>query len=223
MSSGGIRLWNVADERKRGTQSEMSSDFEEHAISRSMNLLNKKYLVITVIGPHAGDDVSTIFSKKQKEIDNHGKTYWLLKSFRAKTNQIQNICKKANEDKEDVYCLFIEPSSKDGARPTICNSLVKYISHNGSEWEELPSNVNITGKIDIQSSALVLNGLLLVNPMQIVDLWEYSEFGTDAPLKLQLGASTICCVRKHSEGMKSRFRNVVALGRLAFPYAVLVK
>ncbi len=185
--------------------------------------MNTKYFVITVVGSHAGEDLATIFSRKQKELIDRGKTYWLLKSFKAKTQQIQEFCRKAVQANGDIYVLFIDSSSKHGARPTVHNDPVQHISSNGIVWEQLPRGVNITGKIDSQSSVIVLDKLELMNPDTDIDLWDFSEFETDKPVKLQLGASTICCVRKVSKGMKSRYRKTIAWGRLVYPYSVLVK
>lgn len=183
----------------------------------------KKYLIITVIGSHAGEEVGSIFSRKQRELKENGKTYWLLKSFRAKTAQIQQVCQKAREEGEEVGCLFVEASSRGGARPTVHGLRARQISSDGSAWDELSGGVRITGKLDAQSTALVLDELSLADPQETVNLWQYSEYGTGQPVRLQLGASTVCCVQAASVGMKSRFRRVVATGTLALPYAVFVR
>ena len=185
--------------------------------------LEKKYLIISVIGTHAGEDISQILFNKQKELESKGRTYWLLRSFRAKTLQIQKICEQATKERDSIYCLFINPSRENGARPTTHNSKVKYVSENGNNWRALPKGVKITGKVDRQSTALVLNELYLTSPIPNIDLWKFSEFETDDPLKLQLGASTICCKNIPSKGMQSRYRDVIAFGKLIHPYAVYVK
>jgi hypothetical protein len=190
-----------------------------------MSILNKKYHILSVIGSHAGEDVSFIFSRKQAELRDKKRTYWMIKSFKASTLQIQNICKQAAQECEAVNCLFINAAGKNGARPTTHNSGVKHTSKDGKSWDELPEGFTITGKIDAQSTALVLDELQLADPVLEIDLWKYSEFENHKPkpLILQLGASTICCEQIPSEGMKSRFRSIVAWGRLTYPYAVFVK
>jgi hypothetical protein len=187
-----------------------------------MNFLDNKYIIISVIGSHAGEEISLIFSRKQEELKSRNETYWLVKSFKAKTSQIQNICKQADKERESVYCLFIESSSKNGARPTIHDSKAQYFSVDGKAWTILSEKVKITGKLDLQSTALVLDELKIIPPQKI-DLWNYSDFENKNPVKLQLGASTVCCIKISSKGMLSRFRNVVAVARLKTPYAIWVK
>ena len=115
-------------------------------------------------------------------------------------------------------------SSKNGARPTTQSMVVKYVSEDSNEWYAIPKSATITGKIDAQSTAIVLDELHLADPLPKIDLWNYSEFGTGSPLKLQLGASTVCCDSTPSNtGMKSHVRDVVAWGKLVYPYAVYVK
>lgn len=188
-----------------------------------MNFENEKFLIITVVGFHAGEALASIFSRKQKEIQNDGKTYWLLKSFKVKNDQIQEMCKQAKKEHQDVYCLFISASVKNGAKPTLHDSLVKQISEDNIGWAVLPEGIKITGKIDKQTTALVLDELEIVTNPIIIDLWKFSEFLTSNPVKLQLGASTICVINIPSVGMKSRSRNIIAWGKLKFPYAVWVK
>ena len=190
-----------------------------------MSILNKKYHLISIIGSHAGEDISFIFDRKQTELRDKNKTYWMLKSFKAETAQIQKLCSHAALEHEDVYCLFINAAAKNGARPTTHNSSVRHISEDDKIWEILPEGFTITGKIDAKSTALVLNELQIADPVLKIDLWQYSEFKdhTPNPIKFQLGASTICSEQIPAESMKSRFRSVLAWGRLTYPYAVFIK
>ena len=90
-------------------------------------------------------------------------------------------------------------------------------------WAKVPKGVRITGKIDARSTALVLDELRVITRPQIFDLWEYSEFNTGNPIRLQLGASTVCCEQSPSVGMHSRYRDIVAIGKLYAPYAVSIR
>jgi hypothetical protein len=61
-----------------------------------------------------------------------------------------------------------------------------------------------------------------------LDLWGYADGADpDKPLKFILGLSTACAVRKdmstHPERMKSRYRRIVAVARLAEPFCVWVR
>lgn len=191
-------------------------------ILKLMNILDKKYLIISVVGSHAGEGISPIFLRKKNEIDKNGKTYWLIKSFKARTTQIQKLCQKAESEGEAIYCAFITASAKNGAKPTVSDSLVKHISENNDKWIALPEDVKITGKIDSHSTALVLSELEILGEPLTIDLWNYSD-ADNKPIKLQLGASTVCCINVPSVGMKSRNRIIAAWGKLKSPYAVWVK
>jgi hypothetical protein len=62
----------------------------------------------------------------------------------------------------------------------------------------------------------------------IVDLWAYADASdSNKPLRFALGLSTLCAVRKdmstHPGQMKSRYRRVVAVGRLVDPYSVWLR
>ena len=180
-------------------------------------------MLISVIGSHAGEDVPAIFARKQKEIANTGLSYWLIKSFKARTECVQELCRKAASENESVLCLFVEPSSKNGARPTTCNFVAEHISENNKDWAQMPGGIKITGKIDRYSTALVFDDIRPMNRPISFDLQGYAEFQTGLPIKLQLGASTICCEQTPITTNESRFRNVIAAGRLHMPYAVWVR
>ena len=178
------------------------------------------YLIITIVGSHAGEELKNIFLRKQKDIEKTKKTYWLLKSFKAKTDHIQEFCNLAKKDNQECYCLFIEAGSKNGAKPTINNQLAKEISKDGLLWQK--AEHTITGKVDKQSTALVMSKLTILDKPELFDFWNYSE-PNKVPIKLQLGASTGCCIKRKSKGMVSRYRNIVAIGKLINPYAVWVR
>ncbi len=187
-----------------------------------MNILDNRYLLISVIGSHAGEDILPIFLRKKEEIIKNGKTYWLIKSFRAKTADIQELGRKAAREGEALICIFIGASAKNGARPTTHDSAAKRISDNGSGWTMLSDDVKITGKIDRQSTAIVFSELEILDKPLTVDLWDYSDLD-GSPVRLQLGASTACAMKRLSAGMKSRTRSIIGWGKLKPPYAVWVE
>lgn len=187
------------------------------------DILHNKYLIISIIGEHAGESIEDIFSRKQKDVDEIGKTYWLIQSHKAKTETVQELSRKAEKEDISAYCLFIEPSQKGGAKPTLHDDPVTHVSSDNQNWNKLPNEIKITGKISRNSTALVFSELTIINNPTTIDLWEYSEFKTDNPVKMMLGASTICCEKRPSSGMKNRYRNVVGIGRLTMPYGVWLK
>ena len=186
-------------------------------------ILNKKYVIVSVVGSHAGKDIHDILYSKINEVNNNYKTYWLLKSHKAKTHLVQKFCEQAEMEGEYVYCLFVNASTKNGSRETVTETRVKHISHNNSDWINLADNVIITGLISQQSTALVISELMKLDKPLDIDLWNYSEYPDNTPIKFQPGMSTVIAEKKPSKGMKSRLRKLVAWGRLESPFAVWIK
>jgi hypothetical protein len=177
-----------------------------------------------VIGHHAGESESEIFSRKKDEIKKAGKSFWLIKSFKAKTQHIQEICKKASDENREIHCVFVQASQKGGARPTKIDSVANRFSKDNASWNDIPDGIKVTGKIDNSATALVLASLDIINENINLDLWNYSDFlDISKPVKIMQGASTVCCFKEFKEGMKSRYRKIIAVGRLEEPFAVWLR
>lgn len=181
--------------------------------------------IITVMGGHAGEGEDTIFNRKIDDIEQNGRTFWVVRSRKAQPFQLQEMCKT-----ETAYVIFVSPATKGGARDTVTNNSASEFSTNGADWSPLPEGLGpVTGKLDSQTSALVLDRLTLTIKDELeLDLCDYADFSDPTmPLKLMQGCSTICSVRKdmrhHPDKPKSRIRDVIAVGRLAQPYCVWVR
>lgn len=189
---------------------------------------NGKYIVISVMGPHAGESEDEIFQRKIGDIKKIGHTFWLIKSFQAKPNMVQQICQIAKKENIEVYCDFIEASSREGATPTKEASSAESFSADGKRWEDFPKGLSpVTGKIDRNAYALVFNQLELVRAKRI-DLWDYANyFEQDYPVRIFQGGSTLCGVKKdmktHKNRINAHIRKVVALGKLCAPFCVWLK
>jgi hypothetical protein len=179
--------------------------------------------IISVMGDHAGEDTNTIFDRKKGDIDRKGTTFWLIRSPKARPSQVQKICKSFPS-----YTIFIEPAIKGGARPTIKEDAAKEYSGDRLLWHKLPKGLSpVTGKLDIVATALVFDKIT-TDVYGTLDLWDYAEaFDVHKPLRFILGCSTVCAIRKdmksNSEKMKSRYRKIVAVARIAEPYCVWVR
>src|SRR3989344_4938667 len=113
------------------------------------SISKKKYLLFSVIGSQAGESEQEIFNRKKREILNADKSFWLIKSFKSKTEDIQNFCRLA--------------SQKGGAQPTKTNSVAYQFSSNNIHWSDIPKGIRVTGKIDKKTTALVLESLEINN------------------------------------------------------------
>ena len=186
------------------------------------------YAMLSVMGPHAGEDADAIFTRKIADIQKVGKTYWLIHSYKAKPNMVQHICDIASRLDANVRCYFLAPSSQGGASPTLRSAPANYYSTDNTNWNPLPQDLSpVTGHITGSACALVFSELH-IEPTAMLDLWQYSDgLDQERPIIIRQGASTVCAFRKdmalHPAKMKSHIRRVDAVGTLTAPYAVWLK
>jgi hypothetical protein len=179
--------------------------------------------VVSVIGDHAGEGTDTIFDRKKADIERTGVTFWLMRSPKARPQQVQGICRPL-----PAYAIFVEPATKGGARPTTEEDAAKEYSEDRVLWRILSKDLSpVTGKLDAGATALVFD-MMTTDVSGALDLWDYGEaLDIHKPLRFILGCSTACAVRKdtksHPEKMKSRYRGIVAVARLADPYCVWIR
>ena len=179
--------------------------------------------VISVMGAHAGEDADTIFGRKTEDCEAVGRTFWVAKSAKARPAQVQAVCRSGRG-----FVIFVEAASPGGARATTESDCAADYSPDRVNWFPLPSGLGpVTGQIDDSATALVFD-TLATDVGGTIDLWTYADGANpDKPLKFILGLSTACALRKdtskHPERMKSRYRRVVAVARLAEPYCVWLR
>jgi len=193
-----------------------------------MSLLDEALLarkcVISVMGAHAGEDAAAIFSRKIGDCREVGRTFWVARSAKARPAQVQAICSTSNG-----YVIFVEPAAPGGARPTKESDSATEYSRDRATWLPLPSGLGpVTGHMDDSAAALVFDQLTTDADNRTLDLWGYADDAdSDKPLKFILGLSTACAVQKdmsgHPKRMKSRYRRIVAVARLAEPCCVWVR
>ena len=165
--------------------------------------LSSPNCVVSVMGDHAGEGADEIFNRKKTDINRLGKTFWLMRSSKARPAQVQGMCAPTPS-----YTIFVEPANKGSARPTTAEDAAKEYSDDRMLWHQLPEGLSpVTGKLDAGATALVFD--MMTNDVRgILDLWEYGELSEPLkPLRFVLGCSTVCSVRKdtksHPEKMKS--------------------
>ena len=181
--------------------------------------------IISVMGDHAGEGTDVIFQRKIIDIGKIGKTFWLVRSPKAKPSLVQKLCSS-----DPTYALFVEPSSKGGARPTETSDRAVEYSTNGVSWQKLPLNLGpVTGKMGASAYALIFDELEIVHNSSVdLDLYQYADYETpEKPIKLILGCSTVCAemedMHTHKDKLKSRYRRIVAVSHLAAPYGVFLR
>ena len=188
----------------------------------------QEYNVISVMGPHAGEDSEAIFARKIADIHNVGRTFWVIRSHTAKPDMIQTIAAAIRARSDEPLCAFLAPSSPGGAAPTKTASAASEYSADQSEWRALPTGMTpVTGQIAPSTCALVFDQLYLLQSA-VVDLWQYADFfSPDQPVRIRQGASTVGVAGRntstHPDRMKSHLRQVMAVGRLVEPFAVWLR
>jgi len=188
----------------------------------------KEYSLFSVMGPHAGEDSDTIFARKIADIHNAGRTFWVIRSHKAKPDMIQTIGATIRGMSGGPLCAFLAPSSPGGAVPTKTAAAATEYSADRCEWKALPYGITpVTGQITPNTCALVFDQLCLLTSA-VVDLWQYADFfDPEFPVKIRQGASTLGVLRRdtsaHPDRMKSHLREVIAVGRLVHPFAVWLK
>ena len=182
-----------------------------------------KSCIVSVMGDHAGEGAEAIFDRKQDDIERIGMTFWLMRSPKARPRQVQQICNSL-----PAYTIFVEPATKGGARATTIDDRAREFSNDGMSWRQFPQGLSpVTGKLDSSATALVFD-MLSTDVSGAIDLWDYADAAdSDKPLKFILGCATVCAIRKNMESqpgrMKSRYRKVVAVARLAEPYCAWLR
>ena len=184
--------------------------------------------MLSVMGPHAGEDSDAIFARKIADIRKAGRTFWVIRSHKAKPDMIQTIGSTVRARSGAPLCAFVAPSSPGGAIPTKTSCAATEYSIDRSEWQALPSGITpVTGQMTRSTCALVFDHLCLCES-SVVDLWQYADFfNAQQSVRIRQGASTVGVVRgdtsEHSDRMKSRLRRVMAVGRLVEPFAVWLR
>ncbi len=171
--------------------------------------------IISIIGWHAGESVEAIVRRKQGDIANTGRTIWLFHSQKAPVPLVQEFGRKY----PGPAVIFLRGS----AFPTGTSDQAAEMSDDRRSWGPLPIGIGkVTGRLP--ASGLLLSDLELVNPE--IDLWKFAEYPDLRPIRFRQGASTACVVPTKEiavEGMRSRFRQAVAIGKLVPPYGVFLR
>lgn len=198
----------------RPATSRRPSEFSD-ACSEYGQLVPSTPAIVSVVGWHGGESLDAIVARKARDVANTGRTYWVLQSWKAKTETVQAFGRPYSG--ATVYFV------KGGAIPAGTAQAATQISEDRQHWSALPEGIGpVTGKLNL-GTALVLDNLAPC-PASI-DLWQFVEHPNAEPVRFMQGASTACLIpaMNISVGMKSRYRRILAIGRLASPFAVYLR
>jgi hypothetical protein len=187
--------------------------------------MDASYVVISVMGPHAGETSEHIFERKRQDIQVCGLTIWLVRSYKARVEMVQKLGKLHRES----YVFMISPSTPNGSEPTSTNSPARQFSSDQRTWKLLPPQMGpVTGHLTQITCGLVFDRLDLIKCDCHIDLWSYADFNEpQIPIKFGQGHSTFCALKKdmsdHPDRMTSHVRQIQAIAHLREPYAVWLR
>lgn len=179
--------------------------------------------IISIIGPHAGEELRAITERKRLDISRVGWTLWAFRSRQCSPDFISRLA----PDRSGVPVFFVSAASPGGAKDTVSADPAREFSANGSTWARLPVGLGpVTARLP--ASAFVLQALEDAQPGTIVDMGEWQDAWTPGePPLVQRGASTVCVragrTSGHRRAMKSPRRGLLAVGYLEKRGAVWIR
>jgi hypothetical protein len=173
--------------------------------------------ILSVIGWHGTESPSDIVRRKAEDVERAGVTLWVYQSWKANVREIQVFA-----------CLHPHPLVyflEGSAVATGTAQRAREMSEDRISWRPIPEGIGkVTGKLT--GGAAMILGELSPVANQTLDLWQFFEHRPLQSLRFQRGGSTACAIPAPAgpiEGMKSRYRQVAAIGRLVPPYAVFLR
>ncbi len=171
--------------------------------------------IISIVGWHAKESVEDIIQRKRDDINKAGRTIWLFHSQKAPIQTVQEF----GRAHFNAAVLFLRGS----AFPTGTADQARQMSDDQSHWSHVPDGIGpVTGRLP--AGGLVMGELTPIHGE--IDLWQYLEHPAKVPIKFRQGASTACAIPAPGgavDGMKSRHRQIVAIGRLIPPFGVFLR
>lgn len=186
--------------------------------------LQAKYVVLSVSGPHAGEELDGIVTRKLQDIRDSGRTFWRINSYVAQPDKVQQLARKAPH----VYALFITPARPSRTKPAGNEDTASQYSPDNRRWQPIPAGIGpVTGKL-AGACGLIMDRLERVQQAQQIDLWEYADADdSEEPVEFGQGRAAVCAVKRESgaslNGLESRFRRLIAVGRLVAPFGVWLR
>jgi hypothetical protein len=183
--------------------------------------LDAKYLIISVMGPYAGEREQAIFKRKIGEIEENGFTFWHHQSNKANPKNVQRLGTNAKSENELIYFILIKTGSRTSGQDTKkSNQATKFSTRKKGPYKPIPSTIYV--ETGFRRYALVIRDLRLASGE--LNLWDYSDYFTKGPVLSGRGASTLCTIKKSSRDsekkMKSNIREIVAIAEVIEPYSV---
>ncbi len=150
------------------------------------------------MGAHAGESADTIFRRKMVDCELFGRTFWVVKSSKARPEQVRGLCAS-----RPGYVIFVEPADAGRGTPNHSGGSPRHeYSPDRINWSLASRVYRASHGIEwmAHATALVFD-LLLTDVDGTIHLWEYADRSdVSRPLRFALGLSTHCAVRRDTFG-----------------------
>jgi len=175
-------------------------------------------VILSVMGPHAGESEDFIFNRKVEEIKREGYTFWVHHSVSADPITVRSFIWGCN----NPIILFLAPSAKGGAKDTKSLNYATKYSLDKINWLEVPKDIKASG-VNKGAYAFVIKNIELNPLIKEVDLSKYTVSDWNEEPRFMQGRGSLCCKINNFPRVKTRIRKVVASAVLCNPYSVYLK
>lgn len=160
--------------------------------------------IISVIGPHAGEELDYIISRKRSDIEKFGFTFWFFKK-----NYLCND--KLILEYKPTIVNFLAPKVKGTAKDTKIAKIAQQYSLDNINWVDIPLEMSlVTGNIHKNSIALMLSGLEWCNTGIFLTYYQNAK---NLPVKLNQFSSTQV-IKEMSPNISDNYRDILLTGLL---------
>ena len=170
-------------------------------------------VVFSIVGKHAGEEISEILKRKLTDLAIVGQTFWMVSIDEKVASKINDLIAEG-----ETHVLFLESSGK--ARPAVSEERAEgYIDIDGNENKFSSALSPVTGNINKYAYAFMLSDLTICAPKSYkIDtcFFEDQFLQTEESVKFTLGYSTVPCKKLQCprHGMKSRERYVTGTAKI---------
>ncbi len=178
-----------------------------------------EFVLMSNAGGHASEGLTEIINRKRDDIKNAGNTVWLVNSNKGTPDKIQSFCDRTSAQ----HVVFVAPITLN-VGPATDERAVEY-SKDNENWKSFDVKLgDVTGYVRRNTTGLWLSELELVPSAQIdFAFYKALDGPDDGELRFWPSDNAIPAQKRNQFFGSGVPRNVVAVGRLASPYAVWMR
>ena len=179
--------------------------------------LQAKYLILSSVGSHAGENWSTIVARKSADIVKAKHSIWVVNSNAVRADALQAFC----TEHDARYVIFVSRGGNVNAGTSTAHRAQLYSADNKS-WEPLhPDLSHVTGNLNRGTTGFWLDALEEVQGRNL-DLGCFQKDGDGQILMRFWQYASAYPVQRVAPARDGKY-HILAVGRLAAPFAVGLK